>query len=76
MKLSPQMSSALAAISESGGLAIPFGGGFWIGKGGETFDFANATQTIYALERRGLLKRLMKRKESWADTYEIVQGGF
>lgn len=61
-KLSPVMSKALIAIAASGGRAIAEGGGWWKGADGERLSYVSdtvqdtvATNTIYALQERGLL---------------------
>jgi len=67
MALSENMQAVLDAIRSRGGLAVPAGGGFWNDGNGSRLDFANMTQTIYALERRLLVKRLAVHRERWRD---------
>lgn len=66
-ELSATQKDALIAISKSSGLAIAEGGGTWAGPDGRqlnvtprhnSLNFRLGTSTIYALEKRGLLKRL------------------
>ena len=64
-KLSTTQRGALLAISKNSGLAIAEGGGWWKGADGTRLFVSTAsvkdwvgTGTIYALEKRGLLKRL------------------
>ena len=81
--LSKHMERAIEVIRAGGGLAIPEGGGWWKGSDGKRLRHQNVvlggdysepvvTKTIYALTRRGLLKRTGKHKQSWRDTYFLV----
>lgn len=82
-KTSEHMNRAIEVIRLGGGTATPEGGGWWKGADGVRLRHQNVTlggtytepvgtQTIYALTRRGLLKRTGKHRESWRDTYELV----
>ncbi len=78
------MRKALLAISSSGGVAHYIGGGWWsdvdgkrlqcrIDRWGEMTDVV--TQTIYALEKRGLLKRVHSDKRYSRDSRRLTAAG-
>lgn len=65
-KLSDVMLRALVAIDDHGGRAVAQGGGAWLGDDGEVLTYEPPapslqnvvfTNTIYALEARGMLAR-------------------
>ena len=83
MKLSPTMQDALIAIERSGGSAIAEGGGWWKGLDdkrlevfprGDSLKSTVGTNTIYALEDRGLLERTFT-KPSYRDTRILTAKG-
>lgn len=83
-KLTGFMLKALRAIADSGGVAIPEGGGYWIGKTGSRLEVEPeptscsgivGTQTIRALEDRGMLERLWEDQRYWRDHRRLTQAG-
>ena len=82
--LSTTMMAALAAIHDHGGFACAMGGGWWKSLGGKLLytkpglglaSETIRTQTIYALETRGMLARLNQDKRSWKDAYAVTEAG-
>ena len=69
--LSGTMQRALDAIRAHGGIAEAEDRGCWKGADGVRLE-ATSTQTIYALYRRGLLKRTRKDWRAHRDTYLVV----
>lgn len=69
---SKQQTDVYNFIAENGGHAVPQGGGYWKTANGCLINVANCTQTIYSLERLGLLTRRHFKKAPYADTYDIV----
>lgn len=80
--LTDHMQLAIEAISDSGGRAIPAGGGFWSGLNRQRITYQHPTRrepyalqtaTVYALTRRGILKRANKDARRWCDTYLLTE---
>jgi hypothetical protein len=70
-KLSKAQRRALEAIRAAGGWTVAEGGGWWKGANGERLYIAAST-TIYALERRGYLRRRGTSPHAWRDSSEVV----
>jgi hypothetical protein len=68
-----QMKSVIDFIRENGGSVSPDGGGFWRTTNERRLTCANTTQTIYALAKRGLLRRANYHRMVWRDTYFVVE---
>jgi hypothetical protein len=70
-KLSEQMERVLREI-EPGGVAVATGGGAWATVDGKDLGF-NITQTIYSLEKRGLVERTHTDHRYWRDTRKVTE---
>jgi hypothetical protein len=72
MNISQHMQAVLDAARRRGGTMRPVGGGYWVDADGVRLDFPNMTQTVYALERRLLVKRLAVQRERHRDTRVVA----
>ena len=71
MRLTPTMREAVAIIKQDPkGRIYPEGGGYWATSLGRV---GFSTHTIYALEKRGILRRLNMTSEPWRDGYELAE---